>query len=185
MAEDFWNKDTYNTMSEQIKTRLIKECRRQEESCLYTSTTLLVWLRRAKFWRRVWIVVPIVCGGIASWSILDKPDSYLLMWATAIAGLVAGIIPAAREALDLEIEISEIARHAALFKSLQDRFRLAASVGEFRDPAELEKETKLLMSDLDEARAASVTPPEWCFKAAQNKIRSGDYDFAIDEDKQE
>jgi hypothetical protein len=36
------------------------------------------------------------------------------------------------------------------------------------------------MRRLEQARKASYTTPEWCFKRAQRKVKSGDYDFDVD-----
>jgi hypothetical protein len=37
-----------------------------------------------------------------------------------------------------------------------------------------------LLEPLEKARAVSYTAPEWCFVAAQKKIKRGDYDFDVD-----
>jgi hypothetical protein len=36
------------------------------------------------------------------------------------------------------------------------------------------------MERMEEARRDSLTAPEWCFKQAQKKVQSGDYDFDVD-----
>jgi hypothetical protein len=162
---------------------LAKECKRQEESCLYTSTSLLLWLREARLWRAIFIVVPIILGAVSSWSILNRPELLWALWVTAACGLIAGVIPAVREALDLDLHVDEIARVASQFKNLQDRFRIAADTGPHKDEAAFEAEVRDLMERLDEARKASVTPPERCFRKAQEKIKAGHYDFSVDETK--
>lgn len=45
---------------------LIEECKRQEESCLYTSTTLFEWLKSMRRYRVLFVVAPIILGGIAA-----------------------------------------------------------------------------------------------------------------------
>jgi hypothetical protein len=160
--------------------KLVEECKRQEESCLYTSTTLFIWLREARVWRAIIIILPIIFGAFASWSVLDRAQQGWLIWAAAGAGLLAGILPAVREALDLDLHVSEIARHAAQFKNLQDRFRIAANTSELKSAEAFEAEVRDLMERLDEARKASVTPPERCFTKAQKKIAKGDYSFTVD-----
>ena len=40
-----------------------------------------------------------------------------------------------------------------------------------------------VMAKMNEARAAALTPPEWVFKLAQKKVKSGDYSFDHDEKK--
>jgi hypothetical protein len=42
--------------------------------------------------------------------------------------LLAGLAPAVYEALDLDVSLDVIGKHAHLFKILQDRFRLAWTV---------------------------------------------------------
>jgi hypothetical protein len=167
-------------MNTSTAEKLIKECRRQEESCLYTSTTLYIWLREARRWRGVFVVVPIILGAIASWSILDRPDNPWALWVTAAAGLVAGLLPTIRDALGLDLHVEEMSRHAAQFKNLQDRFRLAADTGESKSEEAFETEVRDLLERLDEARKASMTPPERCFVKAQHKIKAGHYAFAVD-----
>lgn len=162
---------------------LIKECKRQEESCLYTSTTLYIWLREARVLRAVFIITPIIFGAFASWSILEKPEVVWMVWLTATAGLIAGLIPAIREALNLDIHVEDISKHAAQFKHLQDRFRLAADTGSGKSIEEFETEVRDLLDRLDEARKASVTPPERCFVIAREKILKGHYDFTVDSKK--
>jgi hypothetical protein len=162
--------------------QIIDECRRQEESCLYTSTALYEWLKSIRFWRIVFIVVPIIAGSFASASILRKnPD---LEWASAAAALIAGLFPAIFKALHLDGSIKVISDNAAQFKVLQDRFRQAALIGATTPINELENEFKTLMARMDKARAASLTPPERFFKSAQNKIKNGDYSFGSDSSDQ-
>jgi hypothetical protein len=163
-----------------IADKLIEECKRQEESCLYTSTTLYIWLREARLWRGSLIILPIIFGALSSWSVLQKPPVEWLVYAAAAAGLLAGIIPAVREALDLDLHVDEIARVASSFKNLQDRFRIAANTGPGKTVEGFEAEVRDLMERLDECRKASVTPPERCFRKAQRKIDAGHYDFAVD-----
>lgn len=170
-------------MSTPTITNLVKECKRQEESCLYTSTTLYIWLREARLWRAAFIVVPIILGAVSSWSILNRPELAWALWVTAAAGLIAGVIPAVREALDLDLHVDEISRVASQFKNLQDRFRLAADTGAYKKEDAFEAEVRDLMERLDEARKASVTPPERCFRKAQEKIKQGHYSFSVDETK--
>jgi len=154
---------------------IINECKRQEESCLYTSTALYEWLKSIRFWRIVFIVAPIIAGSFASANILRKdPD---LQWLSAIAALVAGLFPAIFKALQLDNSIKAIADNAAQFKVLQDRFRQAALIGATKPVDDLEKEFKALIDRMDKARASSLTPPERFFNRARRKIQSGDYTF--------
>ena len=71
---------------------LIDECKRQEESCLYTSTTFLEWLKSLRRWRLGFVVAPIILGAVATWSLLTKETG--LEWVTGTCALLAGIVPA-------------------------------------------------------------------------------------------
>lgn len=154
---------------------IANECKRQAESCLYTSTALYSWLKSVRTWRTAFIVLPIVAGSIASAKILLKDDAYT--WLTAIAALLAGLFPAIFKALDLDVSIKNISDSASRFKTLQDRFSQAASIGATGKPEDLEEEFKALMDRMDDARQASPAIPERHFKKAQNKINKGDYSF--------
>lgn len=156
---------------------LIKESRRQLESCLYTSTTLFIWLKFVRWANRIFIIIPIILGGISTWSILQN-DSHKLF--TASCALLAGLFPAISNALGFKFSLDEIAILAADFKNLQDRFR---QVSEIDSPADFEvfsQKFENLMQKLEEVRKKSITPPEWCFKMARRKIQAGHYDFNID-----
>ena len=180
MAEDIRNTDSAERLIDERTSRLVAECRRQEESCLYTSTTLYLWLRKARLIRRIFVVAPVVLGAFATWSVLDQPERTWLRWLTATFALLAGIFPAVFEALKLDTQIDEIARQAALFKNLQDRFRQAATVTALARFEDFQAEFHALMDRMDESRATSITPPECCFEAARKKIGAGHYEFAAD-----
>lgn len=177
MAEDIRQSDSPDRVIDERAAALVAECRRQEESCLYTSTTLYIWLREARLIRRIFVVAPVVLGALATWSVLDQPVAEWVKWLTATFALVAGLFPAVYEALKLDTHIDEIARQAALFKNLQDRFRQAATVAALGPYDEFQTIFDSLMERMDAARSVSITPPERCFKAAQDKVRSGDYRF--------
>jgi hypothetical protein len=149
-----------------------------EESCLYTSTTLFEWLKRLRFWRAFFVVTPIILGGVATWPLLTKQDSY--KWLTGICALLAGMAPAIYKALDFDVNLNGIAQYAQLSKALQDRFRQAwrvTALGPFED---FKKEFDELMARKDAARASSLTAPERFFLQARKKIDAGHYEFAVD-----
>jgi hypothetical protein len=151
------------------------ECRRQEESCLYTSTSLYIWLRFARMWNWFFILTPVILASLAGVAFFkDDP------WLAAILTFLTGIVPALREALKLDIHVEQIKALAAEFKALQDAFRRVALVYSPTDPDGAEKRLEALMDRLDAARAGSVTIPEWAFKRAQVKIAAGHYDFTVD-----
>jgi hypothetical protein len=159
--------------------QLIAECHRQKDSCLYTSTSLFLWLKSIRFWNRFFIVAPIILGGFAAWSVLkDSPD---MAWIAAACAFLAGIFPAVYKALELDVHVAVLSKHAAEFKILQDRFRQAALVAAEGLYEDFKKEFDALMERMDVARTSSLTPPERYFKKAQEKIKSGDYDFSVDQ----
>ena len=180
MAEDIRKPDTTDGLSDQHTKELIKECRRQAESCLYTSTTLYVWLRQSRLIRRFFVVTPVLLGALATWSVLDQPAADWIKWLTATLAMLAGLFPAVYDALKLDTHIDEIARQAALFKNLQDRFRQAANVASLRPKDEFEQAFDSLMHRMDEARSTSLTPPERYFRAARKKVKAGHYQFDSD-----
>ncbi|MBK9160390.1 MAG: hypothetical protein IPM27_02295 [Nitrosomonadales bacterium] len=164
-------------MNEQTQN-LIAECKRQEESCLYTSTTLFEWLKSMRWWRVIFVVLPIIMGGIATWPLLSNQNDF--QWVTAVCALLAGLMPAVYKALDFDVNLGTLAKDAHQFKVLQDRFRQAWCVTALDGFDSFKAEFDSLMARMDAIRISSLTPPERFFKKAQKKISSGDYDFGID-----
>lgn len=160
---------------DQRRQEIVKECKRQEESCLYTSTALFEWLKEVRHWRTAFIVLPIVAGAIAGAKILMKEPG--AEWITAIAALLAGLFPAIFKALDLDVSMKTISDSANRFKVLQDRFRQTSLIGATKATDDLEEEFKALMDRMDDARSASPAVPERHFHSAQKKIAKGDYSF--------
>ena len=157
---------------------MVDECKRQEESCLYTSVSLFEWLKCLRFWRVVFVVAPIICGALATWPLFAKDPGFA--WVTGVFALLAGLAPAIYKALDLDVSLRVVADHASKFKILQDRFRQAWRVSALGAPDEFKKEFDNLMLRMDEARSSSLTAPERFFKKAQAKVRAGHYDFVVD-----
>ena len=158
--------------------RLIDECQRQEESGLYTSTTLFEWLKELRWCRVVFVGLPILLGGVATWPLLQKQAG--MEWLTGACALLAGVMPAVYKALDLDVSLATLAKHAGEFKILQDRFRQAWRVTALGDFDTFKAEFDTLMQRMDTARESSLTPPERFFKRAQMKVGRGDYDFSVD-----
>lgn len=102
---------------------LIDECKRQEESCLYTSTTLFEWLKWLRFLRVFFVVVPIILGAVATWPLLRQQGDY--KWLTGACALLAGLTPAVYKALNFDVSLDMITKYAHEFKILEDRFRQA------------------------------------------------------------
>lgn len=165
-------------MTDEQTQKTIAECKRQEESCLYTSTSLFEWLKSLRAWKVFFVVTPIILGGLATWPLLAHHDEY--KWFSGVCALLAGFSPALYKALDFDVNLKAITQHAHEFKILQDRFRQAWRISALGPFADFKKEFDGLMMRMDAARAASLTPPERFFKKAQAKIGAGHYDFAVD-----
>ncbi len=99
---------------------------------------------------------------------------------SAAAAFLAGLLPSIYSALKLDDKLRECTNAAAEFKNLQDRFRQAALVAAHKPFAEFETQFCALMDRFEAARKPSITPPERIFRAAQAKVKSGDYTFDVD-----
>jgi hypothetical protein len=157
---------------------IAKEARRQEESCLYTSTTHYEWLRQVRRQNTIFIVAPIILGALAGFSVLKDVGP---AWLVALLAFLASLFPALANALKIQTSVNEIAASAANYKSLQDRFRQLATIGVLGDVDAAEAQLGELMDRMDVARSTSITAPEKYFKRAQDKIAEGHYNFAVDE----
>ena len=175
MAKDIRVPGPANGMTDSRTPNLIEECRRQEESCLYTSTALFEWLKHLRCWKGFFVVAPIVLATVATGII--SPD---YKWAATICTMLAGIATAVYKALDLDINLGTISKNANQFKILQDRFRQAHQVSALGNFDEFKKEFDVRMQEMDTLRSSSLPPPERFFKKAQAKIQSGHYDFTTD-----
>lgn len=153
------------------------EARRQEESCLYTSTSLYLWLRQVRRQKQIFVIAPIILGAIAGFSAFKEHVPAVLV---ASLTLIASLFPALADALKITTSVDEITASAATFKALQDRFRRLATITVLSDIDMAETALGELMDRMDVARSNSITPPERYFTAAQAKIKSGDYDFSVD-----
>jgi hypothetical protein len=159
---------------------LALECQRLAESCLYTSTTLFDWLRWLRRIKVAFVAGSLLLGSFAGWKFLTSFDSDWIRVVTALSAFIAGFLPSVYSALKIDDHIEECRHLAGEFKNLQDRFRQAALVSSKKSFAEFDQDVKPVMERLEKARSRSVTPPEWCFRRAKAKIKSGDYDFDID-----
>ncbi len=159
-------------------TEIIRECKRQEESCSYTSTALYSWIKEVRVYRVVFIIAPIVLGSIASAKILFNEPQYV--WLTGLAALLAGLFPAIFKALDLDQSLKAMSDSAHSFETLRDRFRQAAEIGATKSTDDLESEFRLLMDKMETARRTGLAIPERHFKIAQKKISDGHYNFDAD-----
>ncbi|MFQ5963786.1 MAG: hypothetical protein ACE5KZ_05835 [Candidatus Scalinduaceae bacterium] len=163
-----------------INEELATECKRQSENCLYTSTALFIWLKFLRGLRIFFAVVPLILGSLASWKLLTSLDLTNVKIFIAVISFIAGIMPTIYAVLKVDEYLGKAANIAGDFKNLQDRFRQAALVSSKKPFNEFEKDFNKIVESLERARSNSITPPEWCFKRAQAKIKSGDYDFDVD-----
>lgn len=164
-------------MSQQVQ-QMVDECKRQEESCLYTSVTLFEWLKALRCWRIIFVVVPIILGAIATAPLISSCHD--CEWLTAICAFLAGVFPAVYKALDLDISLKTVADNAHTFKVLQDRFRQARTVTALGPVEDFNNQFNELLDRMDVVRSASLTPPEKFFIKAKKKIDAGHYNFAVD-----
>ena len=155
---------------------LIDECLDQSRNCTYTSTTFFIWLRWLRIIRLIFVVVPLVFGSLASWTLLTNADANAVRVLVAVFAFVAGLVPSIYSALKFDDGLTQCTTLAAEFKNLQDRFRVCAKVSSLKPYEECEAEFRALVERLENARRPSYTAPEWCFKAAQKKVRAGDYE---------
>jgi len=162
-------------MNDAIRS-LQEQCSQQRERCLYTSTSLFIWIRVLRSFRILFIVVPIICGTLAGWSVLKANPSY--SWMTALLSLGAGLIPAVYAALKLDEHLPTAARLSGEYKNLEILFGDLHAVGPSKTFEEFEIEYKVVRSRLEAANATAYTTPEWCFKKAQKKIKEGAYTFS-------
>jgi hypothetical protein len=180
MAEDLRDDYPEERVSDPRVDALIAECERQEESCRYTSASLFIWQKAARWWRSCFLVAPIVIGGIASSQVLTKFGAEWGAVIAAIFALLAGFFPSIYVALDMDMRHTEIARAANEFTNLRDRFRQAARIKSHAGYEEFQAEFEVLMDRMDAARSASPPTPRWCFESARKEIKKGRYDFDAD-----
>jgi hypothetical protein len=159
------------------RIEIVKEALRQTESCLWTSTSLFIWLRIVRLQHTAVVLAPVVLTGIAGFSYVKEA---LPAWAVALVAFLATLIPSVAKALDFETRVEELKRASAEFKALQDRFRKLARITALGDVDKAETELGDLMDRLDAVRAQSITPPQKYFAMAKKDIEAGHYDFAVD-----
>ena len=155
---------------------MISECRDQSRNCTYTSTALFIWLRFLRTVRVVFTIVPLILGSLASWKLLTQANADSVKVLVAGLAFLAGVMPTIYRALKLDKHLTQCVKLAAEFKNLQDAFRQCANIHSLKPLHDFEAEFRKVMKRLEEARLPSYTAPEWCFKMAQRKVQSGDYD---------
>lgn len=179
MAEDLRDGHT-EARVEQLK----KECYRQYDACRYTASNLYIWMKRARMWRALFIVAPIIIGGLASSQLFLEWFGDNSQRAGGFLALLAGFFPAIYVSLGLDMKINEISRSASEFTSLRDRFRQAENITSLRSLDEFQAEFYALMDRMDAVRASAPPAPEWCFRETQKKMDRGDYTSDIDDENE-
>lgn len=159
---------------------LVTECKRQVENCLYTSTAFFIWLRLLRYVRLFFVVTPLVLGSIASWKLLTQLDLQAVKLLASVCAFFAGLLPTVYAALKLDDTLEQVKRAASEFKNLQDRFRQVAIISSKKPFADFEADFNAVMDRMEAARSPSLTTPEFIFKWAQRKVKSGDYTFDVD-----
>ena len=175
MAEDIWPGHSEEAVMDVATQALVDECKRQDESCLYTSTALFEWLKSLRLWRKILITTPIILSAIAASALVKHYE-----WIAGSAALLTGIFPAVLRALELDKDLAAIARQANQYKILQDRFRQSWRVCALGDSEEFKRDFKTNMKMMDDLRIASPAVPDRFFAKAQQKIGKGHYDFSVD-----
>lgn len=174
MAEDLRSGDTGNGDLSAVREALKRECLEQSRNALYTSTTFYIWLRLLKFLRAALWGAAVAAGAVAASTALSKQPGLELV--VAGLALLGAILPGVIKAVKLDETISAYDAAAAHYKIAEGALRRAAVIWSHKPSTEFEEEARKALADLDKVRAASLTPPEWCFRAAQKKVKSGDYD---------
>ncbi len=174
MAKDIRERSPGNGDLTEAHKALIKECREQSRNALYTSTSFFIWLRCLKIIRAALWIIAAACGAVAASTVLSRYENLELL----IAGLalLGVILPGVMKAVKLDETIDAYNDAAPNFKNVQGVLRRAADIWSHKPWNEFEKEAREALATLDRARECALTPPEWCFKAAQRKVQSGDYD---------
>src|SRR6266550_243497 len=106
MAKDLWRPDPSHHLELMPKAReLVQECKRLSESCLYTSTSLLIWLRTRRRLKTFFFVTPLVLGSAAGWKLLTEADLESVKVLVSSLAFLAGLFPSIYAALKLDDHI--------------------------------------------------------------------------------
>jgi len=165
--------------SEALTAALVDECHRQFENCRDTAVSFIVWLRALRWAQRTLIVAPIICGAIATWSIVADNSPVV----GAVFALLATVLPPVYKASNLDETIGDYETLAGEFTNLRDRFRQLATISALKPFEDFDVESKPIFERMEKARARSHAPPNWTFKLARRKIEAGDYEHDYDERK--
>ncbi|GJQ60991.1 MAG: hypothetical protein SCALA702_00440 [Melioribacteraceae bacterium] len=160
---------------------IIKECMREEENCLYTSTSFYYWLSYLNKVKAFFIATPLIFGGIASIEILSDSQDDFAKYLVALVAFVAGVLPSIYSALKIEARIEKLETVTNKFKVLQGKFRRLRTIDIHNSTLDEEFRTSIL--ELEDLKSNGLTIPERFFARAQKKIKKGDFDFSADDKK--
>jgi len=163
------------------KNQIIEECKREEENCLYTSTTFFLWLSSMRKGKSLFIATPLLLGGIASIEILSNSESDIVKYIIALAAFFGGVIPSIFSALKIDSKINIIDGIGSKYKILQGKFRRIRNINS--NDSDFEQKFNTIIDELEILKSSSLTAPERFFKKAQSKITKGDYNYSCDEKK--
>jgi hypothetical protein len=167
--------DIICAMISDLNQSLKAQCAEQRERCLHTSAALYIWLRTLKQIRIVFVILPIVLAGFASWNFLSSETSDPVL--AALFTLTAGIFPAVYSALKLDDYLQMVATLAGEYKNLEIVFGTLENVSSLKPFREFEAEFNQAVERLQAANAHAYPAPEWCFKRARDRIKTGHYSF--------
>jgi len=159
-------------------TEILNECAREEENCLYTSTTLYFWLKHLRRLQAFFITAPLLLGGFAGVKVLASNELDYIKYFLGISALLAGVLPSIYTNLKLDIKIKEVDYLAGKYKIMQGTLRRLRKI-HFGDE-NLPELFCQAISELNRIKSNSITPPERFFKRARKKIKKGDYEFDSD-----
>ncbi len=125
MARYLRHNDPDEDQFSEASAALIRECKREEENCLYTSTNFFIWVRCLRYLRGALWIGAVTGSAVAASHILRGDPSYRLLMAAALAAV---ILPGIGRAVRIDAAIRNYADAAAAFKNLQGEFRRAAQV---------------------------------------------------------
>jgi len=163
------------------KENLVQECRREFDNCHYTAVSHIIWLRDKRRVKFFFIVLPLIFGGLATFELLAKSESFWFRAAATLCAFLAGLMPSVYAALKYDEDLERLKVSAAEFFNLRDRFRQCAILSTNKSFKDFEVEFRVLMDRMERARQDSHTAPEKYFQMAKEKIEKGDYSFDVDE----
>lgn len=181
MAENLRDENPSVDIAGKQRKELIQECDRQAENCNYTAVALYTWQKSARFWKYVFLIAPIILGGLASSQFFRGGEDQWAQYVGSSLALISGFFPSIYVALNMNIQVDQIGRWASEYTNLRDRFRQAGNIKQYAGIDEFQTEFDTLMDRMDAARISSPPIPEWCFQTARKKIRNDHYRHDADE----